>query len=165
MWWRSKWSRQTLGGRALQAQRTLYWEPEVSAYVGLSRSGTEPVWLPQREREEDGRSIRTSRGPEFVVPWRPREYFHYPGIHTHSNKLSSYLFCFVLFYFIFGCPMAPGVPWPGIRSEPQFWPTLQVQQHQILLSTVPATDQTYILALQRHRCSHCSMEGTPEQLF
>ena len=43
---------------------------------------------------------------------------------------SRSLTIFYLFYFIL--PRAYGVPGPGIRSEPQLQPMLQLQQHQIL---------------------------------
>ena len=37
---------------------------------------------------------------------------------------------------IFGCSMAYGVPWPGTTSEPHLWPTLKMQQHQIIINTL-----------------------------
>ena len=38
---------------------------------------------------------------------------------------------FFSFFSIFGLPAAYGVPWPGIRSELQSQPKLQLWQHQI----------------------------------
>ena len=38
----------------------------------------------------------------------------------------------ILFFFLCGCPKACGVPGPGIRSESQLRPILQLQQHRIL---------------------------------
>ena len=38
----------------------------------------------------------------------------------------------ILFFFLRGCPKACGVPGPGIRSESQLRPILQLQQHRIL---------------------------------
>ena len=43
-----------------------------------------------------------------------------------------FFFSFFFFFFFFGCPMACGVPGPGIRSKPQLWPTLQLWQCRIL---------------------------------
>ena len=37
-----------------------------------------------------------------------------------------------VFVFFFGCPVAYGVPGPGIRSKPRLWPQLQLQQCWIL---------------------------------
>ena len=43
----------------------------------------------------------------------------------------------LFFLFFFGCPLAHGVPGPGIGSEPQVQPMSHLQQHQILQPTVP----------------------------
>ena len=69
-------------------------------------------------------------------------------------------FCFVLFLF-FGCPVAYGVPRPGISSKPQFWPNLQLWQRQTLNLLCRAGDQTCVPALPRHHRSHCATTGTP----
>ena len=45
---------------------------------------------------------------------------------SHCNLFFCFLFSF------FGCPVAYGVPGPGIRSEPQSWPKPQLWQHWIL---------------------------------
>ena len=62
---------------------------------------------------------------------------------THKRKFWG--FCL----FVFGLPTAYGIPRPGIRSEPQLWPTPQLQQHQILNPLCQARDRTYVPALQR----------------
>ena len=64
-------------------------------------------------------------------------------------------FTYLLFiYFIFDGPEACGVPRPGIRSEPQLWPKLQLWQCWIPNSLCLEEDQTCIPVLSRHRQSH-----------
>ena len=46
--------------------------------------------------------------------------------------ISTGLILFVCLFFFFGHPSAYGVLGPGIRSEPKFWPKLQLRQHPIL---------------------------------
>ena len=43
----------------------------------------------------------------------------------HAVFLSCFLksFAFLFFFFFFGCPLAYGVPRPGIRSQPQLQPS------------------------------------------
>lgn len=45
---------------------------------------------------------------------------------------SPHFFVVYFLFFIFGCPSAYGVAGPGIRSEPQFQPQLQLQDLWIL---------------------------------
>ena len=47
-------------------------------------------------------------------------------------------------------PPAYWVPGPGIRSEPQLWPTLQLQQHWILNPLYQAGDQTHVPVILLH---------------
>ena len=70
------------------------------------------------------------------------------------------VFCFVLFCF-FGCPIAHGVPRPGIRSELQLWPRPQLQKFWIFNPLQQARDRTCALALQRCHQSCCTIVRTP----
>ena len=61
-------------------------------------------------------------------------------------------------FFIFGCPEAYGVPGPGIRSEPQSQPKLQLRQCQswILNPRCRARARTCVPALPRCHRSGCA---------
>ena len=61
----------------------------------------------------------------------------------------------------FSCPIAYGVPWPGIRSKPQLWPKLQRWQCLILSPLFQAGNQTCVPGLPRHWGSCCTKAGTP----
>ena len=54
------------------------------------------------------------------------DYFH------HLKPLYPLPFTPHFFFFFFGCPVAHGIPGPGIRYELQLWPTPQLQQHRSL---------------------------------
>jgi len=64
-----------------------------------------------------------------------------------------------LFCFCF-CFLAYGVPGPGVRSELQLGPKLQLQQSQILNPLCWAGDQTWVSVLQRDCRSSCAIAGT-----
>ena len=68
-------------------------------------------------------------------------------------------------FFLFGYPAAYGGPGPGIRSQLQLQPTLQLWQCGILNLLCRAGDRTCIPALQRCRWSCCVTAGTPEFIF
>ena len=61
-----------------------------------------------------------------------------------NQELNSLI---LAFFFFFHCPAVYGVPGPGIRSELQLQPMLQLQQHLILNPLCWATDGTCILVL------------------
>ena len=70
-----------------------------------------------------------------------------------------------IYLFIFGHPVAYEVPRPGIRSEAQLWPKLQLWQRRILNSLCQARDRTCIPALPKCHRSHCTTAGTVFVLF
>ena len=51
---------------------------------------------------------------------------------------SSWAFVVAVFFFLFVCPEACGIPRPGIRSEPQLCSMLQLRQRQIVNPLCPA---------------------------
>lgn len=56
----------------------------------------------------------------------------------------------IIFFFFFECPMSFGVSRSGIRSKPQFQPTMQLWQCQLNHSAGPGIrDGTCISVLQR----------------
>ena len=73
----------------------------------------------------------------------------------------SLLYPFLFFSFLFfGFPMAYGVHWPGIRSQLQLQPMIQLQKHQILNPLCQAGNWTCFPALQRYSWSPCTTAGT-----
>lgn len=68
---------------------------------------------------------------------------------------------FSFFFFWRGHPETYGVPWPEIRSKPQSWPKLQLQQWQILNPLCRARDWISVPALPRCCQSPCATAGTP----
>ena len=58
----------------------------------------------------------------------------------------------LFFFFVFGCPLAYGVPRLGVRSEPQLRP----------IPHVWGGDRAWDLVLQRHCWSPCAAVGTPD---
>ena len=78
------------------------------------------------------------------------------GLLMVSNQLDLY---FILFF----ChPTAYGVPGPGIRSELQLQPKLQLRQCPIRNPVCWARDRICIPALPRHCRSCCTTAGTPQ---
>ena len=75
------------------------------------------------------------------------------------------LFPNMIFFFIFGCPKAYGVPRPEIRSEPKLRPKLQLQQCQILTILRWDGDQTCVLVLPRCLQSCCTTVGIPNMIM
>ena len=61
--------------------------------------------------------------------------------------------------------MAYGLPEPGIRTELQLQPSLQLWQHWILNLLCWAGDLICVLVLQRHGQSHCAIAGTLVSVF
>ena len=61
---------------------------------------------------------------------------HKPNSYNEFVKLVLagfyFIYSFIYLFLFFGRPAAYGVPRPGIRSEPQFRPMLQVLKQQIL---------------------------------
>ena len=87
---------------------------------------------------------------------KKREIFFLKGWilwYTNLSQESQFLFLYLFFPFI-GCPVACGVPGPGIRSE------LLQQQRWILNPLRQAGNWTCIPVLQRHSRSHCTRVGT-----
>ena len=72
-----------------------------------------------------------------------------------------FLYIYIYIFPIFGLPTAYGVPWAGIRSEPQSRPKLQLRQCQIFNPLCWDRDWTCVPALPRYRPSLCSTAGTP----
>ena len=68
-------------------------------------------------------------------------------------------------FSFYGCPMACGVPGPGIRSEVQLQPRLQLWQCRILHPLCRVADQTYVPGLPRCHRPCCIKVGTPAQVF
>ena len=76
-----------------------------------------------------------------------------------------YFILFFKFYLSFGLYVTYEVPGPGVRSEQQWQPMLQLQrcwiQRWILNPLCWAGDRTHAPALQRCHWSCCATEGTP----
>ena len=81
------------------------------------------------------------------------------------NAQGFFSFFLLFSFFSFGCPMAYGVPRPGIRSELQLRPRLQLWPCWILNPLCRAMDQTCVPALPRSLQSCCATAGTPAHHF
>ena len=79
----------------------------------------------------------------------------------------SFFFLFFLFFSFsfFAHPWPVEFPGPGIRSQLQLPPMLQLWQCWIFNPLCPAGDRTCVPALQRHHGSHCTTAGTPRRCF
>ena len=66
-------------------------------------------------------------------------------------------------------PQHIDIPGPGIKSELQLWPTLQLQQCRTLNPLCQVRDQTYtsavIWAAAFRSLTHCATAGTPRKIF
>ena len=82
--------------------------------------------------------------------------FSHIVVYTSISFLS-----FFSFFFLFGSPVAYGIPVPGTRSEPQLWPKLQLRQCQIFNALCWAGDWNCVPGLPRCHQSHCATAETP----
>ena len=64
-------------------------------------------------------STNSSSSLRLIFHGRKHWLSSYPSACSFSASLLMSLLSFFFFLFVFGCPKAHGVPWPGIRSEPQ----------------------------------------------
>ena len=76
----------------------------------------------------------------------------------HQKSPANHLFSFFL---LFDCPVAYGVPRPGINSKPQLQPKPQLLEGQNLTHCSEPGMEPCIPELQRCSPSHCSTVGTP----
>ena len=69
-----------------------------------------------------------------------------------DKSLNKLIYLYLFFFSHFGCPAAYGAPGPGIRFEPQFPPTPQLWQHQILNLLCQAEDQICVQCSSHCQC-------------
>ena len=80
----------------------------------------------------------------------------------NNKKLQSQdSLCGYKYVYFFHCPVAYGIPRPGIRSKPQMRPKPQLQQCQILNPLCQPRDWTCIPTLPRRCLSCCTTAGSP----
>ena len=78
----------------------------------------------------------------------------------HTILVMIIIFNF-FFFFFFGCPMADGVPTPGIRFKLQLWPMLQQWQCRIFNPLLGRWLNLHPRSLQRSLLTRCSTAGAP----
>ena len=74
----------------------------------------------------NGRHYQNGPRPQ-ASPLGPGRKEGEPPFTEHLSWAFNYI-CIYLFFLFFGHPLADGVPWPDIRSEPQVQPKPQLQQ-------------------------------------
>lgn len=87
--------------------------------------------------------------------------FKYAASSWYLADVHIYILKYIFFPF-FGHPATYGVSGPGIISEPQLRPTLQL--HRSFNPLCRAGHWTYLLVLQRCHWSCCATGGTPSCL-
>ena len=91
------------------------------------------------------------------------------NLDCHSFLCIFVKLCVFVCLFLWPHSWRMEVPGPGIESKPQLWPTLQLQQHQILNPPHRARDWIYICtatwAAAVGFLAQCATAGTPQILF
>ena len=92
---------------------------------------------------------------------KPQQWQHQILNPLHHKRTPIQIFYFI--FFLLWLPhTAHGVLWPGIKSEPQLSPKLQLWQCWILNPPRQDRYQTCVSALQRRHWSHCTTAETPK---